>query len=245
MKKYLNLIGGGVGWVLGGPIGAILGFAVGSMIKNTSTEGVQNVYTQTRSHHTTTNDFVASLLVLSAAVMKADNKVMKSELEYVHQFMSKQFGSAKAKEQMLLLRQILKQPLPLRQVCLQIKGNMDHAMRLQLIHYVFGIAMADDKLDSAEVKTIENIARYLGISQKDYESIRAMFGHDSHSAYKILEIDERSTDQEIKKAYRKMALKYHPDKLSELGPEIRKAAEEKFIEVQKAYEAIKKERGIK
>ena len=247
MKKYLKWIGGGMGWVLGGPIGAILGFAVGSMIDNT--EGITkqgNPYTShRRTYRTTPNDFMVSLLVLSAAVMKADGKVMKSELNYVNDFFVRQFGKAIASEQMVLLRGILKQPLKLREVCMQIKANMDHPMRLQLIHYIFGLANADQSLDGSEVRVIEEIARYLGISQKDYQSIRAMFGHDTESAYEVLEITSTATNEEIKKAYRKMALKYHPDKLSNLGPEFKEAAEEKFVKVQEAYETIKKKRNIK
>lgn len=247
MRKYLKWIGGGMGWVLGGPIGAILGFAVGSMIDNTEAITQQsNPYTRNRrTYRTTSNDFMVSLLVLSAAVMKADGKVMKSELKYVNDFFVRQFGKEIASEQMVLLRGILKQPLQLREVCLQIKANMDHPMRLQLVHYIFGLANADKTLDGSEVRIIEEISRYLGISQKDYQSIRAMFGHDTESAYNVLEISPDATDNEVKKAYRKMAIKYHPDKLSNLGPEFKEAAEEKFVKVKEAYETIKKKRNLK
>lgn len=240
MKKYAKWIGGGMGWVFGGPIGALLGFAIGSMI-DTST-GV-NPYTG--GARTTTNDFVVSMLVLSAAVMKADGKVMKSELDYVKAFFARQFGERRAQEQMLVLRELLKQPFDLVSVCNQIRDNMPHPMRLQMLHYLFGIAAADGSIAAGELKIIEEIARHLRISLKDYESIRAMFGADEESAYKVLELEETCTDAEVKKAYRKMALKYHPDKLGELGPEVEKAAKEKFTKVQEAYEVIKKRRGMK
>lgn len=244
MKKYAKWIGGGMGWVLGGPIGALLGFAIGSMIDTSS--GI-NPYGDgaAAGARTTTNDFVISLLVLSAAVMKADGKVMKSELDYVKSFFTRQFGEARAKEQMLVLRELLKQPVDLPGVCRQIKANMAHPMRLQLLHYIFGIAAADGNIAGGELRVIQEAARHLGISQKDYESIRAMFGADEESAYKVLEIAENATDAEVKKAYRKMALKYHPDKLGDLGPEVERAAREKFTKVQEAYEVIKKKRGIK
>lgn len=64
------------------------------------------------------------------------------------------------------------------------------------------------------------------------------------SAYKILEIEPSATDSEIKKAYRKMAVKYHPDKVAHLGKEIQKTAEEKFKAVSDAYSEIKKKRNI-
>lgn len=245
-KKYLKWIGVGLGWVLGGPIGAILGFALGSMASTaeitTSSQGGARMH---RSGSTSTNDFVVTLLILSAAVMKADGKVLRSELDYVKAFFVRQFGERKAQEQILLLREILKQPLRLREVCMQIRANMPHAMRLQLIHYIFGLAQADGAIDNKELQIIEDIARDLGISEKDYTSIRGMFGTDTKSAYDILEIDENASELEIKKAYRKMALKYHPDKLATLGVDIQKAAKEKFVKVQQAYETIKKQRNIK
>src|SRR6056297_1950043 len=181
MKNYLKWIGGGLGWAVGGPIGAILGFALGSMIDNTKVitgEDARNARSRGR-YRTTSNDFMVSLLVLSAAVMKADGKVMKSELNYVNSFFTRQFGKRIANEQMILLRGILKQDLQLRAVCEQIRSNMDHAMRLQLIHYIFGLANADGSLHGDEVSVIKDIARYLGISDKDYDSIRAMFGNDT------------------------------------------------------------------
>lgn len=249
MKNYARWIGGGLGWAFGGPIGAILGFALGSMIDKSSSLVTQEEAGQSRRRssygYTTANDFTVSLLVLTAAVMKADGKVLKSELDYVRNFLERQFGKGKAQDQIFLLRDILNQPLDVRAVCLQIKQNMQHPLRLQLLHYVFGLAAADGSLDVAEVKVIENIATYLGISHKDYESIRAMFGHDTQSAYKILEIDENADEATVKKAYRKMAVKYHPDKVGHLGAEFQKAAKEKFQKVQEAYESIKKQRNFK
>lgn len=245
-KNYLKWIGGGLGWAFGGPIGAILGFALGSLLGSTELVTAEQAQNRSRSfRRTSTDDFMVSLLVLSAAVMKADGKVLKSELDYVKDFFVRQFGEYKAQEQILLLREILKQPLELRKVCVQIRMNMQHPLRLQLMHYLFGLAQADGTLDTSELHVIENIARDLGISQKDFVSIRAMFKKDTLSAYEILEITEDATDQDVKKAYRKMATKYHPDKLSSLGPDIQKAAQEKFIKVQEAYDIIKKQRNIK
>jgi len=249
MKKYAKWIGGGLGWAFGGPLGGILGFAIGSMVDGTSTVEATNS-SQSRSRrtsygYTTANDFVLSLLVLSAAVMKADGKVMKSELEYTRKFLEAQFGKHKAQDQILLLRDVLNQSLDVRAVCLQIKQHMQHPLRLQLLHYIFGLANADGSIDKSEMQVIENIASYLRISQKDFQSIRAMFGQDTESAYKILEIEEGATESDIKKAYRKMAVKYHPDKVNHLGEEFQKAAKEKFQKVQEAYETIKKQRNIK
>ena len=72
-----------------------------------------------------------------------------------------------------------------------------------------------------------------------------MFYRNVDSDYKILGINSNATDDELKKAYRKMAIKFHPDKVATMGEEYVKGAKEKFQQIQEAYEAIKKERGLK
>ena len=109
---------------------------------------------------------------------------------------------------------------------------------------MFGIAKADGLVTENEVRLIHTIAGYLGISARDFESIKAMFYSSRDNAYKILEIDKTVTVTEIKKAYRKMAKKYHPDKVMHLGKEHQNGAEEKFRQVQEAYEQLQKEHGF-
>lgn len=241
MAKYAKWLAGGLGWVLGGPIGGIMGFVVGSMVDTAADYLPQQ---GTSRPVTTSGDFGVSLLILSAAVMKADGKVLKSELDYVRQFFQRQFGPTEAQQRMLMLREILKQEYSLHDVCTQIRHFMELPMRLQLLHYLFGIAMSDAHLHEDEVDMIRTISNYMGISEKDFESIKAMFVKDTKSAYKILEITPDATEEEIKKAYRKMAIKYHPDKVSHLGEAVQKASKEKFQQLNAAYEAIKKERGL-
>ncbi|MCK5846580.1 MAG: TerB family tellurite resistance protein [Bacteroidales bacterium] len=246
MAKYAKWIGGGLGWAVGGPIGALLGYAFGSMFEKTDNiEEYASHHNGGRGHRESNpDDFAASLLVLSAAVMKADGKVVKSELDFVKAFLQQQFGPEKASSYIIDLREILKQDIPLRDIANQIASNMDHSSRLQLYHYLWGIAMADGHLDKKEDELMKYLASYLRISKFDYESIKAMFVKSTDSAYKILEIDSNATDEQLKKAYRKMAVKYHPDKVSHLGEEHRAAAEEKFKKVAEAYNSIKKQRGI-
>lgn len=241
MAKFAKWLGGGLGFVVGGPIGGMLGFLVGSFFD----ESGSATYTTTQTGTATTpGAFGVSLLVLIAAVMKADGTVVKSELDYVKQFFIRQFGREASKEALVMLRDFLKQEIPLRDVCLQISRNMDYSSRLQLLHLLFGVSAADQKFHPAEVSMIEKISGYLGIASGDYQSIRNMFIPETDSAYKILEIDPSATNDEVKKAYRNMAVKYHPDKVSHLGEDFRKTADEKFKKVNEAYEKIKKERNI-
>ena len=238
MAKFGKWIGGGLGWAVAGPLGGVIGFVLGTFIDQAGQ------MRQVESGMTTRGDFAVSLLVLIAAVMNADKKVLTSELEFVRQYFVQNFGRASAQEAMLMLRDILKQTIPVRDVALQIKNKLDYPSRLQLIHFLYGIAYSDKKVSPEEIKVIGTVAGYLGISEKDIQSLQSMFYKDIDSAYKILEIEQTATDEEMKKAYRRMALKYHPDKVSYLGEEFRKAANEKFQKVNEAYERIKKERGI-
>ena len=244
MAKFGKWIGGGLGWAFGGPIGALLGYAVGSMIDNARRVDFDTYNARPGHGRTVAGDFGVSLLVLSAAVMKADGKVLKSELVYVRMFFEKQFGKTSAKQHMLLFKEILKQDVDVAEVCRQIRSNMGVHARLQMIHYLFGIAKADGSVDKVEVDLIQKIAGLLNIGMGEFGSIKAMFVKDSHTAYKILALNPKATDSEVKKAYRKMAVKYHPDKLGHLGEDFQKASKEKFLKVKEAYETIKKERGI-
>lgn len=241
--QFGKWLGGGLGWALGGPLGGILGFALGSAFDAASVT-VTTEKAQILGGAPHVGDFTASLLVLSAAVMKSDGKILKSELEYVRKFLARQFGENAAQQQLLVLKEILKQDIPLHQVCIQIKQYMPHSERLQIIHYLFGISKADDHVDEKELQTIHTIANYLGISAADFNSLKAMYFRDVHSDYKILEIERVVTNDEVKKAYRKMAVKFHPDKVAALGDDVQKGAHEKFQQVQQAYENIKKERGF-
>lgn len=235
-------MGLGLGWALGGPIGGILGLAVGSIFDSGKSDGTS----QARDVRTRTlrGDYAASLLVLIAAVMKADGRVMKSELDYVKRYFVSRFGEDTASEAVVMLRDILKQEIPLRDVTSQLSQKLDYSYRLEMLHFLFGIASADGSVSEDENGVIHRIAGYMSISDSDFTSIRAMFVSQTDSAYKILEIEPTTSDEEVKKAFRRMAMKYHPDKVSHLGDDFKKVAHEKFRKVQEAYDQIKKERGL-
>jgi DnaJ like chaperone protein len=239
---FTKWIGGGLGWALGGPIGGLLGFAIGAMIDTAQGTAANEVPPAGR---TTGGDLAMSLVVLTAALMKADGRATRAELDHVRAFFTRQFGRERAAELLLVLRDVLRQEVPVQQVCAQIRHHMPHPARLQLMHYLIGLAHADGRVDRAEFDLLQRIAHALGISAKDLGSLHAMFRMDDpDAAYAVLEIEPTATDEEVKKAYRRMALKHHPDRVATLGEDVQKAAAEKFKRVREAYEAIARERGM-
>ena len=228
MNKWLF---GGLGWALGGPLGAVMGYAIGAMAskKNTNTQR---------------GDFGAAMLVLFAAVMKADGELKKTELEFVKKFFIENFGIQYAQEIMPVFKKILNQNINIQDICKQINNNMDVHSKLQLIHILFGLSKADNQIHKNEIHVISKISILIGINNSDFNSIKAMFVKDTKGAYEILGVSKSQSNEEIKVAYRKMAIKYHPDKVSHLGEDFSKFAEEKFKAVNDAYQQIKKERNI-
>jgi DnaJ like chaperone protein len=230
-----QILWGTLGWAFGGPIGGILGVIFAG-------SGDQSSYKTIKESQA--GDFMVSLLVLFAKVMKADGKLLKSELDYVKSFLKRNLSSKQSSVFIGMFQEVLKQDYSIAEVCGQIQKSMDHPSRLELLHVLFGLSAADGEMHPQEVKVINTISGYLNISKKDYESIKAIFIKDMDSSYKILEIESNASDSEIKKAYRKMAIKYHPDKVAHLGKEIQSTAEEKFKAVSDAYTEIKKKRNI-
>lgn len=224
----------GAGWFFAGPIGAIIGYYIGKSFFDGKND-------QAKAYE-------LSLLILSSLVIKADGKVVKAELDYVKKFFVSTFGVLKANNYFKIFNKLNKQSLisQLRPVCQQLNSHVNHASRLQIIHFLFGVSASDNEMHKSEIQLINKISVYLNINQYDFESIKSMFISKGNGSldkwYSILEIDKNASDSEIKKAHRKMVSKYHPDKLQGVGDDIVKLAEEKFLLVQQAYEHIMKSR---
>ncbi len=252
MSSFSKWLGAGLGFTLGGPIGALIGFGIGSFVDEFNIEDYskdkkkyqRKIEGSRRSINTQSGDFEISLLVLASIIIKSDGKVDQRELDFVRSQFLSMYGKERANNAFRLFKEIVKKQVSARQVCIQIREHMPHASRLQLLHFLFGIAKADEYVTENEVDEIRKIAGYLYINQYDFESIKAMFYDASDNAYKILEIEKSATNDDVKTAYRKMVKKYHPDKLRDLGEEHLKGAKEKFQNIQDAYEKIKKERGL-
>ena len=223
--------------------GALLGFIIGGVVErffNSSSS-----WSEVGSQRPTTAAFQLNLLALAATVIKADGSVKQQELQFVRNFFITNYGSQMASTIFEKFNEEVKkerQNIPeLTQIFNQ---RAPYETRLQILHFLFGVANADGSISQTELSKVEQIAAALGIRPSDMESIKAMFVKATDSAYKILEISSSASDDEVKKAYRTMAKKYHPDKLQSKDPALIKGAQEKFLKVQEAYEAIQKERGL-
>ena len=263
---------GAIGWAMFGPIGGILGYYFASRIEKLSEATSQensNPNSNPNVNQSQRNSFLISLLVLSAAVIKADGKTTSQELATLRSFFARNFGPQAGNEAEEIVKDLINKDFNLYEVCTQVRRHMNYAQRLQLFHYLVSLG-ACDGLHQREVDILETIATYIGLSKTEVESIFAQFrygnssdrgsygshgnygGQRSHESstsnsennYKILGITPDATNDEVKKAYRKMAVKYHPDKVATLGADVQKAAEEKFKTISQAYQAICKERGI-
>jgi DnaJ like chaperone protein len=191
------------------------------------------------------NSFFVSLLVLSSAVMKADGQVLASERDCAREFIRRNFGESVVDEAMRMLDSFNRQQVNIYSVGDQIASNMNYSQRLQLFHYLVQIATSDGNFSKSEKSVLEAIGAVIRLQNSDINSVIAMFYKETdESAYAVLGISPNATDDEVKSAYRRMAMKNHPDKVATLGPEVQKAAEEKFRQIQDAYETIKRQRGM-
>lgn len=261
--KWAKWIITGLGWAFMGPIGAILGFVVGSAVDAAGRElngqdaggsGGASPY-RTRGQYTTPNDIRVAFLLLIAVVMKADGKVVKSELNHVKKFLLMNFGERQATDLLHVLRDLMGRDYSVYDVCRQIRENTDYATRMHLFDFLYSVAVVDNYCSPEEEAVLKTIASQLRISSYDYISIheRHTAGRASSSSssaksvknpYSVLGIVDTATNEEVKKAYRRLAMKFHPDKVEGLGDEVKKNAEQQFREINEAYETIKNQRGI-
>ena len=248
MGLFKKIIAGGLGWTLGGPIGAIIGVVFASLFDSDKSFEYQRVEVAGRTHKSNRggNDFQVVLLVLMSAVVKADGRVVKEELSVVKRFLIQNYGEEGAREAWQILNQLLKQNIDVAEVATQCGLNLNYSVRLQLLNMLFSVAAGDGEVVDAEVAVINTIARYMRISDADLASIAAMFIKRSNPdwAYQVLELSSDCSNEEIKKAYRRMAMKYHPDKVNSLGEEVKQSATEKFRKVKEAYDYLKQQRGF-
>ena len=239
---------GGLGFAVGGPIGSIIGVLIASLFEKNGADNQTSSSTNRtfRAQRTTAGDVRVSIIVLIACVIKSDGRVLKSEINYIKPFLLKTFGEAGAKQALLLLKELLKQDIDAKAVAQQIGQHINYSTRLELVHLLLAVANADGELHELELEIISIISMNMSVQDADYQSILALYqrSKDANWAYTALEITPSATNEEVKKAYRRMAMKYHPDKVANAGEEIRQQATDKFRAINEAYEHIKQQRGI-
>lgn len=253
-------IGGILGFMTLGPLGGLAGFALGSLLDVTtvSTNGshgqeqmMEDGYAGQR------NSFLFSMLVMASYIIRADGRIMHSEMEYVRQFLRINFGEASVAqgEQILLNlfeeRKRIDRQNPMafentiRECGAQIAANLSYEERLQLLDFLANIAKSDGNVCPDEIEALKRVALSMGLSVKEAESMLNLGGNSLDEAYKVFELESEATNEEVRAAYRRLALKHHPDKVAMLGEDIKKAAEEKFQSINQAKEQIYKSRGMK
>ncbi len=221
-------------------------------------QGYGNGYSQQRAYEGERNSFMFSLLVLASYIINADGKIMHSEMELVRRFLRQNFGEAAKQQGEEILLKLFEQQKRMGMAeyrtviydsCRQISANMLYEQRLQLLNFLVMIAQADGIVVSEEVQALKEVAINMGLTAQDVDQMLNLHnGASSRSslddAYRVLGISSSATNDEVKAAYRKMALKHHPDKVAALGEDVRKAAEKKFQEINDAKERIFKARGL-
>ena len=212
--------------------GAFVGFFIGSFLS----PKVQKI---------SSKDFEINLLALASLVIKADGKVTQNELDFVRRYFISAYGKNRANEVFKIFNQNVKNKgISVSKISRLFNLALNYESRLQVIHFLFGIAKADGNISELEIKKLLEFSNLFKLSYADFLSIKAMFIKESDNAYKILELDKTTTNDQIKKSYRELAKKHHPDKVQHLGDAYVKAAQDKFQQIQKAYQNIKNERGF-
>ena len=253
-------IGGIIGFMAGGPLGALAGFVFGSLF-DTDSSDAGSYYGEAPTHGTTytgqRNSFLFSMLVMASYIIRADGRIMHSEMEFVRRFLRSTFGEAAVGEGERILLNLFEQrkrmdmqnPLTfkntIRDCGMQIAANLTYEERLQLLGFLANIARSDNNVCREEIEALKEVAAYMGLSEKEVESMLNLGGNSLDAAYKVLEIDPTATDEEVRATYRKLVLKHHPDRVATLGEDIKRAAEEKLQSINNAKEIIYKARGMK
>ena len=247
-------IGGVLGFMAFGPLGALAGIILGSFFEEGANMTGQSFGGGTAGER---NSFLFSMLVMASYIIRADGKIMHSEMEYVRQFLRRNFGEIAVSQGEEILLKLFDQAKrmdqennmgfknTIRECGTQIAYNLSYEERLQLLAFLAEIAKSDGNVCAAEINALKEVAMAMGMSDREVESMLNLKGSSLDDAYKVLEIEPTATDEEVRAAYRRMAVKHHPDKVASLGEDIRKAANEKFQKINEAKERIYQSRGLK
>lgn len=249
MYKWIFAI---IGYLIGKLWGAWIGFVIGSML-DSSREDSQNDQNDDNRRSQSRDQFVKALLELAAHVISADGKIMHSEMEVVRTFLRNSFGESLMHKYNKVLLGIFEQRKDetytvsrnrVQNYCYSLSSIMPEEQRLQLVAFLCEIAKADGGVQESEIGALRDIVSALQLNVALLDQLLNLGGTSIDEAYRVLGITKDASDDEVKKAYRRMALKYHPDKVAALGPDIQEAAKKQFQQINEAKEIIYKARRI-
>jgi DnaJ like chaperone protein len=204
---------------------------------------------QTESH----NRFVWLLVQILINIAKIDGQVTKEEVSTIRRFF--QYNLHYSQTQMLWVRDLIKEAITadvtLDSLLQEFRSTFAYEPRLILLELIYQILYTRATVPENELQIARNIARYLEISSYDQRTIEAKYMYRGRQAaaaprdsaeqyYAVLGLEPEADMEAIKKAYRKLSMTYHPDKVRHLGDEFKKVAEEKMKEINAAYDYFKK-----
>ena len=249
MKGFSKFILAFIGFFVAGSVGGMIGFGLGYLFDKYVWDQFAQ-FAQSENSHKNNVGFEINVLFLAAVVIKVDGNINQRELHFVRNAFLSMYGKERANSAFRMFKSIIqsKSKINTRQVCINVNEHMQMTERINLLRFLFNVAKADGQVKVLEINKLKSISNYLYISDADFEAVKRLFYTEQHSvpsnSYAILGLDKTASNEEIKSAYRKLVKRYHPDKIRTLTSAQIEASEEKFREVQKAYEQIQLARGI-
>lgn len=211
----------------------------------------RKVSTYERSQTETHNVFVFLLVNILVKIAQVDGKVTQEEINTIINFFRNHLHYNQSQIFWVkdLIKEALASTLSLEVLLADFKNRFNYEPRLILLELVYQVIYSEPVVPSTapELEVAQRIAIFLEITEYDHLSIRSRYMARARATvtseeryYQVLGLELGATFEEIKSAYRKLSMKYHPDKVGHLGEEFRQVAEEKMKELNEAYQFLKK-----
>ena len=235
------LLGAGVGFFLGGPLGAVMGGALEHVLS-------KNAYKKLNQTHPDSSGeqiFVGNLIAVMTKIAMADGSVSEAERKTIHDFFSKSlhYGGRELEFIDAIIEETKRANPSLHDICKSFDRFAGKEQRLLMLDLVYQVATTDHVITRAEKEAIHQVVSTMGIGPEEHDRVKSRHvSAKKNDHYTTLGLHATSSNDEVKKAYRQLAVQYHPDKVSHLGPELIAFANQKFKVINEAYSALQKER---